>query len=127
MKYYFRIMLTLLFLLSFNSALFAGNEMPVIGKAKVSAGAIVEVAFLVGDRAERYPATAFEDQELYIYKKVVRSDGSVFYLAEGHGFVHDCPEHGREVLDVPGVAVLIIIHPHLVDSGLVTIEIFGNI
>jgi hypothetical protein len=85
--------------LSFGISQTLASEMPVIGKAHVKKGTMLVMLVMMGPGMMPMTVEAFEDQTLYIIEKVPADDEqSGGYIADGEGFVHNCPTHGREVL-----------------------------
>jgi len=123
------VLLLALFVLN-NHALAGDATLPVIGKAKIKAGAIVMVTMLDSSRPDgilKIFTTAYKDQEFYIYH-AFKKDGLVIgYITEGEGFIGlDSANKGR-VFKNSGVPIMLLIPQVVVDDGKVEITLFNNI
>ena len=108
-----------------NEALASGTK--IIGKAKVKKGSVLMGLVMTPRGLLPIVVEAFEDQEIYIFDKIPATEGNRGgYSADGEGFVHNCPEHGREVMS--GAPIMIVIpleQTEKADSG-VTVLLFEN-
>lgn len=99
----------------------AAAETKVIGKLHLKTGAEVLVMIVSVDGALMpFSGKAFEDQTLYILERIENDKGKG-YKADGAGFAHDCPTHGREVFEAD---IFILVVDQQIDGDMIKVEIF---
>ena len=83
----------------------AGQTTKVIGECEITAGSSWLAFILLPDgRMGQVEVEAYEDQIVYILAK---DDAAKSYMGQMDGFIHNCPTHGREVLELIKGAILI--------------------
>jgi hypothetical protein len=118
MKKFLLLLLSLSLLLAASSV--AAAPAKVLGKINLKAGQAV--AILVNSRTV-VRAVAYEDQTFYITEKIIVEGELLGYAADATGFVHNCPQHGREPLP-SSWKLEILIRKSDIESGTYDIEFF---
>lgn len=103
-----------------------GTATAVIGKATITKGTEIGGLVTLGPgEVTGFIFTAFEDQELYIIEKIEPKAGvhNGGYILDASGFAHDCPHHGKEVIEDATIGLPI----EMVNDGTVVIILFGEL
>lgn len=95
----------------------------VIGKAHVTKGTELGGVLIFNQQAIPFVFCAAEDQDVYILEVSPPLEGvhRGGYVLEGEGFIHMCPEHGREIMPELSTIGLPI---EMIEQGIVSITLF---
>jgi len=110
-------------ILAFVSAPVSADSTQVLGKVTIAAGVILSGMIFTSNSPLSIRLNSFEEQTLYITKEFMAEPGQHDggFIADGSGFAHLCPQHGREPM--PN-GTLILVPKAIVDGVKVIIKLF---
>jgi len=110
-------------ILAFVSAPVSAESTAVFGKVTIAAGVILPGMVFTSNSPLSIRLNSFEEQTLYITEELKAEPGQHDggFIADGNGFAHLCPHHGRELM--PNGTLVLVPKP-MIDGVNIIVKLF---